>query len=143
MMCSTPDCLPSFVPHFTSSVGLEQSRSACLQGFNPDCTQRLFLTILNSTKQEILASAKKTAMDLMFLAENADQEEGKEANRLKDMQRAPSHLQEGMFDKRVGQRRVWMAKNEVALQVCTVLSNSDFVLERSITFDITVDNNMV
>ena len=56
-------------------------------------------------------------MDLMFLAERADQEASKEASRLQDMQRAPSHSEDGMFDKRVGQRRVWMAKNEVALQV--------------------------
>ena len=56
-------------------------------------------------------------MDLMFLAEQADQEATKEANRLQDMQRAPSHSEDGMFDNRVGQRRVWMAKNEVALQV--------------------------
>lgn len=56
----------------------------------------------------------------MFLAEKADQEATKEANRLQDMQRAPSHSNDGMFDNRVGQRRVWMAKNEVALQVSTV-----------------------
>eukprot|EP00752_Nemacystus_decipiens_P007282 g6518.t1 len=55
-------------------------------------------------------------MDLMFLADKADQEATKEANRLQDMQRAPSHSEEGMFDNRVDQRRVWMAKNEVALQ---------------------------
>lgn len=56
-------------------------------------------------------------MDLMFLADKADQEASKEAGRLQDMQRAPSHSEEGLFDNRVGQRRVWMAKNEVALQV--------------------------
>eukprot|EP00903_Cladosiphon_okamuranus_P008959 g8573.t1 len=55
-------------------------------------------------------------MDLMFLAENADQEATKEANRLQDMQRAPSHSEDSLFDNRVDQRRVWMAKNEVALQ---------------------------
>lgn len=56
-------------------------------------------------------------MDLMFLADKADQEASKEAGRLQDMHWAPSHSEEGMFDNRVGQRRVWMAKNEVALQV--------------------------
>ncbi|CAM9852836.1 unnamed protein product [Scytosiphon promiscuus] len=66
--------------------------------------------------QELLTRTKKTAMDFMFLAEKADQEASKEADRLQDMQRAPSHSEEALFDNRVGQRRVWVAKNEVALQ---------------------------
>lgn len=59
-------------------------------------------------------------MDFMFVAEKADQEASKEASRLQDMQRTPSHSEDGMFDNRVDQRRVWMAKNEVALQVMHV-----------------------
>lgn len=56
-------------------------------------------------------------MDLMFLADKADQDADKEADRLRDMQRAPAHSEEATFDNRVMQRRVWMAKSEVALQV--------------------------
>ncbi|CBN77134.1 hypothetical protein Esi_0036_0099 [Ectocarpus siliculosus] len=55
-------------------------------------------------------------MDLMFLADKAEQEASKESKKLQDMQRAPSHSEEARFDSRVGQRRVWMTKNEVALQ---------------------------
>lgn len=88
-----------------------------VHSLHPDCIQRLLLAIIDQTQQEILARAKETAMDLMFLAEKADQEVSKEASRLQDMKRAPSHSEEGMFDNRVDQRRVWMAKNEVALQV--------------------------
>lgn len=71
------------------------------------------------SRQDLLSRTKKTAMDLMFLADKAEQEASKEASRLQDMQRAPSHSDESVFDNRVGQRRVWMAKNEVALQVIT------------------------
>lgn len=71
----------------------------------------------NNPTQELLVSAKKAAMDLMFLADKADQEASKEAGKLQDMQRAPFHSEDGTFDRRVDQRRVWMAKNEAALQV--------------------------
>lgn len=53
----------------------------------------------------------------MFLADKADQEASKEETKLRDMQRAPFHSEEALFDSRVNQRRLWMAKNEVALQV--------------------------
>lgn len=56
-------------------------------------------------------------MDLMFLADKEEQESNKEADKLQGMQRAPAHSEEALFDRRAHQRRVWMAKNEVALQV--------------------------
>lgn len=56
-------------------------------------------------------------MDLMFLADKAEQEAKKEADRLQDMQRAPSHSDEAMFDARVSQRRAWVVKRELASQV--------------------------
>lgn len=56
-------------------------------------------------------------MDLMFIADKADEESSKEEGRLRDMQRAPSHSEEALFDNRASQRRLWMAKNEAALQV--------------------------
>lgn len=79
-------------------------------------------------------------MDLMFLADKADQEASKEAGRLQDMQRAPSHSDEALFDSRVGQRRVWMAKNELALQVMVCLRIwrlvSDSLVPRILALDL-------
>lgn len=56
-------------------------------------------------------------MDLMFAADKAEQEANEEANNLRDMQNAPSYSEAALFDNRAGQRRVWMGKSEVALQV--------------------------
>ncbi len=78
----------------------------------------------NNPTQELLVSAKKAAMDLMFLADKADQEASKEAAKLQDMQRAPFHSEDSTFDRRVDQRRVWMAKHEAALQVMRACSNA-------------------
>lgn len=71
--------------------------------------------------QKLVSIAKKAAMDLMFLADKADQEVSLEAERLKGIQMAPSHSDEETFENRAGQRRVWMAKSEVALQVTWII----------------------
>lgn len=55
-------------------------------------------------------------MDLMFLADKAEQEAGKEADRLRELHTA-SHEEAATFDSRASQRRVWMTKSELALQV--------------------------
>ena len=55
-------------------------------------------------------------MELMFVADKADQEAEQEAAKLKQMN-APSHAEAITFDTRASQRRMWMAKSELALQV--------------------------
>lgn len=64
----------------------------------------------------MLIHAKTAAMNLMFLADKAQEEAEKEADTLKIMQ-APSHDGAATFDSRASQRRVWVAKRELALQV--------------------------
>lgn len=77
----------------------------------------VLLRVVLVCQQELWTHAKTTAMDLMFIADRADQEASKEEGRLRDMQRAPSHSEEALFDNRASQRRLWMTKNEAALQV--------------------------
>lgn len=66
--------------------------------------------------QTLMMQAKTAAMDLMFVADKADQEAEQEAAKLKHMN-APSHAEAITFDTRASQRRMWMAKSELALQV--------------------------
>lgn len=73
--------------------------------------------VFNLIPQALLVRTKKTAMDLMFLADEADQQASKEAAKLKGMQSTPSQSESAMFDRRASQRRVWMSKSELALKV--------------------------
>lgn len=71
------------------------------------------------SRQVLLTYAKKEATDLMFLAEKADEEATREADRLQRMQKTAPFSSDTMFDSRVRQRQVWMAKSEMALRVST------------------------
>lgn len=68
--------------------------------------------------QAQLTKAKKDAVHLMCVADEADKEVEEEAIKLRDYHNAPPHSETTTFDARVNQRRVWLAKSELALQVC-------------------------
>lgn len=56
-------------------------------------------------------------MDLSVIADEAEREADEEGSKLREMQSRSTSAEPALFEERASQRRLWLAKSELALKV--------------------------